>query len=99
MFLEKASVNLLMNILDTPSYFWSAPDALQVLYKRCYDYLDMDERVETINVRYTVLQDLLGIARSVQESKHSVRLEWVVIWLILIEVVIGVATILLGAGH
>ena len=60
------------------------------------DYIDLDDRLETINVRYTVLQDLLGIARSVQEAKHSVRLEWVVIWLILIEVVIGVATILLG---
>ena len=96
-FLERASVNLLMNILDTPSYFWSAPDALQVLYKRCYDYLDMEERVQTINLRYQVLSDLLQIARSVQESKHSVRLEWVVIWLILIEVVIGVTTILLGA--
>ena len=68
----------------------------QVLYKRMRDYIDLDDRLETINVRYTVLQDLLGIARSVQEAKHSVRLEWVVIWLILIEVVIGVATILLG---
>lgn len=98
-FLERSSVNLLMNLLDTPSYFWSAPDALQVLYKRGYDYLDMEERIQTINLRYQVLSDLLQIARSVQESKHSVRLEWVVIWLILIEVVIGVATILLGLVH
>lgn len=29
------------------------------------------------------------------ESKHSARLEWIVIWLIAIEIVLGVLTMLL----
>ena len=41
---------------------------------------------------------MLDLVRSVQDARHTARLEMVVIWLILVEVVIGVATILLGGG-
>ena len=29
-FIQKSNVNLLSTVLDTPEYFWSAPDNLQV---------------------------------------------------------------------
>jgi uncharacterized Rmd1/YagE family protein len=29
-FLQRAAVNLLGSVMDTPDYFWSAPDYLQV---------------------------------------------------------------------
>lgn len=29
-FLQRAAVNLLSTVLDTPEFFWSAPDHLQV---------------------------------------------------------------------
>jgi Uncharacterised ACR, YagE family COG1723 len=28
-FIQKSNVNLLSTVLDTPEYFWSAPDSLQ----------------------------------------------------------------------
>ena len=34
-FLQKSSVNLLKGVLDTPEFFWHAPDAFLTLYKRC----------------------------------------------------------------
>lgn len=30
-FLQRTAVNLLSSVLDTPEYFWSAPDHLQVV--------------------------------------------------------------------
>jgi hypothetical protein len=34
-FLQNANVNLLSSVLDTPAFFWSAPDHLQVQFVRC----------------------------------------------------------------
>jgi uncharacterized Rmd1/YagE family protein len=30
-FIQKSEVNLLSSVLDTPEFFWRAPDALQAL--------------------------------------------------------------------
>lgn len=58
-FLQRASVNLLSTVLDTPEYFWSAPDSMQSLYKRVCEYMELDQRVEVLNNRFQV-----GTARS-----------------------------------
>ena len=34
MFLQKSAVNLLSSVLDTPEFFWHAPDNFQTLYTR-----------------------------------------------------------------
>ena len=54
-FLQRAAVNLLSTVLDTPEYFWSAPDSMQSLYKRVCEYMELDERVEVLNNRFQVL--------------------------------------------
>jgi len=89
-FLQKAAVNLLSTVLDTPEFFWSAPDSLQALYKRVCDYLEMDDRVELLNKRFGVLQEMLDMLRDQTNNAHASRLEWIVIWLIVVEVVIGI---------
>ena len=33
-FIQKSEVNLLSTVLDTPDFFWSAPDALRALYNK-----------------------------------------------------------------
>lgn len=53
-FLQKSAVNLLSTVLDTPEFFWSAPDAMQSLYKRVCDYVEYDARVEVLNSRFQV---------------------------------------------
>jgi uncharacterized Rmd1/YagE family protein len=50
-FLQRSAVNLLGVVLDVPEFFWSAPDHLQVLYKRVCEYLELDTRVEVLNTR------------------------------------------------
>jgi uncharacterized Rmd1/YagE family protein len=47
-------VNLISTVLDVPEFFWSAPDYLQALYQRAFDYLEMETRVEVLNARFTV---------------------------------------------
>lgn len=51
---------------------------------------------------WQVLGELLDIMRQFQNQKHGARLEWIVIWLILLELVIGifeVASIMGWLGH
>jgi uncharacterized Rmd1/YagE family protein len=88
-FLQRSAVNLLSTVMSTPEYFWSAPDHLQVLYKRVCEYLELDSRVEVLNTRFLVLQEFLDLLREHQANKHMVRLEMIVIWLIVVEVVVG----------
>ena len=53
-FLQKAAVNLLSTVLDTPEFFWSAPDSMQTLYKKVCEYMELEERVEVLNNRFQV---------------------------------------------
>jgi uncharacterized Rmd1/YagE family protein len=53
-FIQKAAVNLLSSVLDTPEFFWRAPDSFQALYERICEYLELEERVEVLNSRFAV---------------------------------------------
>ncbi|KAK9796644.1 hypothetical protein WJX73_007435 [Symbiochloris irregularis] len=88
-FIQKAAVNLLSTVLDTPEFFWSAPDSLQTLYKKVCEYMELDNRVEVLNNRFQVLQEMLDMLRDHKNTAHSARLEWIVIWLIVVEVIVG----------
>eukprot|EP00798_Chlamydomonas_sp_ICE-L_P024686 gene24686-10316_t len=93
-FLQKSAVNLLSSVLDTPEFFWHAPDMFTTLYNRLDEYLELPNRVELLNSRFTVLQEMLDMLRDHQNNYHSVRLEMVVIWLIVVEVVVGLFELL-----
>ncbi|CAG9460467.1 unnamed protein product [Pedinophyceae sp. YPF-701] len=89
LFIHRSAVNLLSTVLDTPEFFWDVPDALQGLYRKVCEYLELDTRVEILNARCQVLGDLLQILRDQQNFAHGSRLEWIVIWLIVIECFVG----------
>lgn len=88
-FIQKSNVNLMSTVLDTPEYFWSAPDLQQILYKRICEYLELESRVSVLNNRFEVLTELLNIVREHENNLHTARLEWIVIWLIVVEVAVG----------
>ena len=92
-FLQKTAVNLLDSVLDTPEYFWSQPDSLQLLYEKVGEYVELEPRIEVINQRFQLLHEMLELIRDVGNTNHSSRLEWIIIWLIVIEVIIGIGTI------
>eukprot|EP00892_Ulva_mutabilis_P011771 jgi/Ulvmu1/8967/UM005_0058.1 len=88
-FIHKSNVNLLSSVLDTPEYFWAAPDIHQRIYKRVTEYLELDQRITVLNNRFEVITELLNIIREHDNHLHMTRLEWIVIWLIVVEVVVG----------
>lgn len=62
-------------------------------YERVTRYLEMDSRVEVLNTRLNMLKDLLDVLNQQMENGHSTKLEWIIIWLIVIEVVIQLTSV------
>ena len=58
------------------------------------NYLEMGTRTDVLNKRLDMLRELLNVLQQQMETAHAVKLEWIVIWLIVIEVVLQ----LVGVG-
>ena len=95
-FVIRHDVNLNSEILDTPDFFWGEDEAV-LIYRMAMNYLEMDTRTEVLNTRLNMLKELLEVLQQQHESAHNVKLEWIVIWLIVISVV--VETLMLLVGH
>ena len=87
LFLERATINLHLDALDTPEFFWEYPE-LEPLYKMITVYLDVQTRVEVLNKRLDILHELLEVLGNELNLQHSSRLEMTIIWLIIFEVVL-----------
>ncbi|CEG69537.1 Putative Sporulation protein RMD1 [Rhizopus microsporus] len=98
LFIMRINVNLVSNILDTPEIFWSEP-ALEPLYSAIRSYLEISQRVELLNQRVEVISDLLEMLKDHLNSSHGEHLEWIVIWLIAMEILVAVITTSLDAYH
>ncbi|KAK4689648.1 required for meiotic nuclear division protein 1, partial [Tremellales sp. Uapishka_1] len=71
----------------------SFPD-LEPLYNAARSYLEISQRIDLLNARVDVLQDMLKLLKESVNSSHGERLEAIVIILIAIEIVLGIITIL-----
>ena len=91
-FVVRHDVNLHTEILDTPTFFWKE-DAMEKDYRMVMDYLEMPGRTEILNKRLDLLRELLDVLQQQMESKHALNLEWIVIWLIVVEVVLQLVSI------
>jgi uncharacterized Rmd1/YagE family protein len=88
LFIERNSINVHSEILDTPEFFWNYPE-LEPYYRKTAHYLDINKRVEVLNKRLAVVHELFEILSNELNHQHSSRLEWIIIILIVIEVVIA----------
>lgn len=87
LFIARNSINLHADVLDTPEFFWESPE-LEPLYMMVANYLDIETRVEVLNQRLDVVHELFQMLGSELNHQHSSRLEWTIIWLIIIEVIL-----------
>lgn len=94
LFIDRHSINLHQELLDTPEFFWEYSE-LEPYYHLVANYLDIQRRVNVLNQRLTVLKELFDMLNTEINHKHSSRLEWTIIWLIVIEVALNVTEILL----
>lgn len=85
LFIERNSINLHADVLDTPEFFWEYAE-LEPLYTMTANYLDLETRVEVLNHRLNVVHELFEMLGNELNHQHSSRLEWTIIWLIIIEV-------------
>lgn len=88
LFIDRNSINLHTNVLDLPDFFWEHTE-LEPLYKAMANYLDIENRFEVLNQRLDVIRELFEMLGNEVNHQHSTRLEWTIVWLIVIEVVIS----------
>ncbi|GBE87409.1 Sporulation protein [Sparassis crispa] len=93
LFLLRSDINSVGSVLDSPEVFWTYPD-LQPLYDAARGYLEIPQRINLLNTRVEVLQDMLQLLKETVSSRHAERLEQIVIALIVVEIVLGIITIL-----
>ncbi|TCD67799.1 hypothetical protein EIP91_011927 [Steccherinum ochraceum] len=93
LFLLRTNINSVGSVLDSPEVFWTYPD-LQPLYDAARSYLEIPQRINLLNTRVEVLQDMLQLLKETVSSRHSERLEQIVIALIGVEIVLGIVTII-----
>ena len=94
LFLLRSELNLHSDVLDYPEHLYEN-DLFGKEYERIRDNLDIDERMEIINARFDLLHELFAIVMAQQESSHSACLEWIVIWLIVVEIVLGLTQLVI----
>lgn len=80
LFILRININLVGANLDSPEFFWSYPD-LEPLYNACRTYLEIEQRVDLLNARVDILQDMLKLLKGSANNKHGERLELTVILL------------------
>jgi uncharacterized Rmd1/YagE family protein len=95
LFIERNSINLHVDVLDTPEFFWEYPE-LEPLYAITANYLDVETRVEVLNHRLDVVRELFEMLGNELNHQHSSRLEWTIIWLIIIEVLLSLSRDVFG---
>ena len=88
LFLVRNQINLESDLLDTPSFIWNHSN-FETLYQITIKDLNITHRTSVINKRLDIMQDLFDILNNQILAIHSSRLEWIIIWLIFIEIVIS----------
>ncbi|RXJ67663.1 hypothetical protein CRV08_09845 [Halarcobacter ebronensis] len=88
LFLVKSRVNLHYDLLDTPEFFWEYPQ-YEHYYEKISRYLDIKSRIEVLNKKVEIIQELLDMLSNEQNHRYSSFLEWIIIILIGVEIVMG----------
>lgn len=95
LFLVESDIHLHHALLDTPEFFWEYPE-LEEYYRMTIVYLDVRPRIEVLNKKLQVIHEMFDMLADEQKHRHSSLLEWIIIWLIAIEIAIFLLHDLLG---
>lgn len=87
LYLVRSDIHLHFDLLDTPEFFWEYPE-LQDIYHSIANYLEIEQRTRLLTDKLDIIQQLLNMLAEEQMHKHSSTLEWIIIWLIAVEIVV-----------
>lgn len=85
----KHRINLSSDLLDVPDFYWEREE-LEHLYLNTVRYFSVPKRTKVINDKLNHCIELVELLSSHLSDKHHVRLEWMVIILIAVEVLFEV---------
>lgn len=88
LFLTKSDIILNYDLLDTPEFFWEHPE-YQGIYSMAANYLEIQQRTEVLSKKLETIHELLEMLDDEQKHQHSSTLEWIIIWLIAVEIVMS----------
>ncbi|KAI5308202.1 hypothetical protein KEM55_006298, partial [Ascosphaera atra] len=89
----RAQLNLYSELTDSlPDIFWDSRHdlGLEGYYDQVGKALDVGIRIKILNERMDYAQEIATVLREILSETHGVRLEWIVILLITVEVVFEV---------
>ncbi|KAM7403464.1 hypothetical protein PAMA_004089 [Pampus argenteus] len=85
LFTLRHCINLRSDLLMTPDFYWDREN-LEKLYDKTCQFLSINRRVNVMNEKLEHCTQLTDLMRSHLSEKHSLRLEWMIVILITIEV-------------
>ncbi|NXY48577.1 RMND1 protein, partial [Ceuthmochares aereus] len=85
LFALRHRINLSSDLLITPDFYWDR-EKLEELYDKTCQFLNINRRVKVMNEKLQHCMDLTDLMRNHLNEKHALRLEWMIVILITIEV-------------
>lgn len=79
-------INLSSDLLDTPDFYWDR-ETQEALYQQMCSYFSISRRTRVMNEKLNHCFELVELLSSHLNDQHHIRLEWMIIALIMIEVV------------
>ncbi|SCU88384.1 LAFA_0E12376g1_1 [Lachancea sp. 'fantastica'] len=85
LFLIRGKLNLYSELIETPDLYWSEP-RLEKIYKQMSKSLDIQPRISILNSKLDFAVEESRAFMQVLNEKKSTYLEWIIIYLITVEV-------------
>ena len=85
LFLMRGKLNLYSELIETPDLYWSEPQ-LEKIYRQISRNLDIQPRISILNTKLDYATDEARALMAVLNEKKGTRLEWIIIYLITVEV-------------
>lgn len=77
------------DLIDEPSFFWENA-YLKPVFQATKEGFEISTRVEALDNKLDATNEILSMLADEFSQRHGARLEWIVIWLVFVEVIIGV---------
>ncbi len=78
-----------MHLLDKPNILWDDETA-ERLYNELSIFFELKERFEIVEFKLSLLKDDIMFLTDILNHKKSEFLEWIIIWLIAFEIIMGI---------
>ncbi|KAF5297029.1 hypothetical protein FQA39_LY12243 [Lamprigera yunnana] len=78
-------INLSSDLLDIPDFYWDR-EQYETLYTKMHTYFSIGKRTKVMNEKLNHCIELIELLSTHLSDKHHIRLEWMIIILIMVEV-------------